>query len=200
MQKESKRVKIKKSPVEQHIFDGLGDTENAYEYIEDFIPLIGEIVVAFNGLEAALDSVLCETFSDRTDQKGLLVLHSMMYSTKVDLYKKFNDDFIRAFDLDCPGYKDLVSALKECGVLRNKVVHANWEYTDNEGYTQVKYKVGNEGLEHELCQFSQESLKAIAEKIYTTRLALGKFDAECSHKLSEWNNSTNNNNPRNRSE
>lgn len=194
-------MKVKKSPVGQNILDGLGDTENGYIYIEGFIPWIGEIVVAFNGLEASLDSVLCETFSDRSDQKGLLVLHSMMYSTKVDLYKKFNDDFIRAFDWDFPEYKDLISALKECGVLRNKVVHANWEYTDEEGYTQVKYKVGNEGLEHELCQFSEESLKKIVERIYETRTALGEFDEECSYKISEWNNAVaKNDNVRNRSE
>lgn len=146
-------MKIKKSPVGQSILDGLGDTENGYDHIEDFIPWIGEIVVAFNGLEASLDSVLCETFSDRSDQKGLLVLHSMMYSTKVDLYKKFNDDFIRAFEWDIPSYKKLISALKECGVLRNKVVHANWEYTDEEGYTQVKFKVGNEGLSMSYASF-----------------------------------------------
>lgn len=194
-------MKVKKSPVGQNILDGLGDIENGYDYIEDFIPWIGEIVVAFNGLEASLDSVLCETFSDRSDQKGLLVLHSMMYSTKVDLYKKFNDDFIRAFEWDFPEYKGLISALKECGVLRNKVVHANWEYTDEEGYTQVKYKVGNEGLEHELCQFSQESFKKITEKIYETRRVLGEFDEECSDKISKWNNTAaNNENVRNRSE
>lgn len=171
-------MKVKKSPVGQHILDGLGDTENGYKFIEDFIPWIGEIVVAFNGLEASLDSVLCETFSDRSDQKGLLVLHSMMYSTKVDLYKKFNDDFIRTFDWEFPEYKELISSLKECGVLRNKVVHANWEYTDEEGYTQVKFKVGNDGLEHELCQFTEESLKKVVDKIYETRHALGDFDEE----------------------
>ena len=107
------------------MLENLGDTENAYEYIEDFIPWIGEIVVAFNGLESYLDSLLCETFSDRSDQKGLLVLHSMMYSTKVDLYKKFTDDFVRTFNWDIPNYKNLMSSLKECGDLRNKVVHAN---------------------------------------------------------------------------
>jgi hypothetical protein len=42
-------VKIKKSPVGQNILDGLGDTENGYEHIEDFIPWIGEIVVALIG-------------------------------------------------------------------------------------------------------------------------------------------------------
>lgn len=172
-------MKTKKSPVGQHILDGLGDTENGYDHIEDFIPWIGEVVVAFNGLESSLDDALCEMISDRSDQKGLLVLHSMMYSTKVDLYRKFNDDFIRVFDWNIPSYKELISALKECGVLRNKVVHANWEYTDDQGYTQVKYKVGSEGLEHELCKFSEDSLK----KIYQTRQALGEFDEERSYYL-----------------
>jgi hypothetical protein len=194
-------MRVKKSPVGQHISDGLGDTENGFKFIKDFIPWIGEIVVAFNGLEASLDSVLCEFFSDRSDQKGLLVLHSMMYSTKVDLYKKFNDDFIRNFDWEFPEYKELISSLKECGVLRNKVVHANWEYTDEEGYTQVKFKVGEDGLEHELCQFTEESLEKIVDKINETRHALSDFDEECSYKISECNNSiTNNENIRNRSE
>lgn len=79
----------------------------------------------------------------------------------------------------------MISSLKECGVLRNKVVHANWEYTDDEGYTQIKYKVGNEGLHHELCQFTEESLAVILEKIYETRHALGAFDDECSDRISE---------------
>lgn len=194
-------MKIKKSPVGQHILDGLCDIENGYDHIKDFIPWIGEVVVAFNALEASLDHILCETFSDRSDRKGLLVLHSMMYSTKVDLYKKFNDDFICVFDWVIPSYKELISALKECGVLRNKVVHANWEYTDEKGYTQIKFKVGSDGLEHELCQFSEESLKGIIEKIYETRCVLGEFDEECSYKISEWNNKgPNNDKVRNRSE
>ena len=194
-------MRVKKSPVGQHILDGLGDTENGYDFIEDFIPWIGEIVVAFNGLEASLDSVLCETFSDRSDQKGLLVLHSMMYSTKVDLFKKFNDDFIRGFGWEIPEYQGLISSLKECGILRNKVVHANWEYTDDEGFTQVKYKVGDAGLEHELCQFSEDSLRKIVETIYQTRHALGEFDEECSYRISQWNNEiANRTNTRNRSE
>lgn len=181
-------MKVKKSLVGQHILDGLGDTESALEYIEDLIPWIGEIVVAFNGLEATLDSVLCEMFSDRSDQMGLLVLHSMMYSTKVELYKKFCDDFIRAFEWSIPSYRELISDLKECGVLRNKVVHANWEHTNDEGYTQVKYKVGKEGLEHEMCQFTPEYLERIFTKIYETRSALGEFDEERGYKLSEGSN------------
>jgi len=165
--------------------DGLGDTENGYDHIETLVPWIGEIVVAFNGLEATLDSVLCESFSDRSDQKGLLVLHSMQYSTKVDLYKRFCDDFNRAFEWEAPNYPELISSLRESGVLRNKVVHANWEFTDDKGYTQVKYKVGNDGLQHELCQFTEGSLEHVVDKIVEARHALGNYDEARSFKLAE---------------
>ena len=194
-------MKIKKVPVGQYMLENLGDTDDAYEYIEGLIPWIGEIVVAFNGLESSLDSLLCETFSDRSDQKGLLVLHSMMYSTKVDLYKKFTEDFLRAFSWEIPIYKTLIPLLKECGDLRNKVVHANWEQTNNDGYTQIKYKLGANGLDHELCQFSADSLEMIFKKIHEARHALSDFEEECQARITEWNNDiANKNNIRNRSE
>lgn len=194
-------MKIKKVPVGQYMLENLGNTDDAYEYIEGLIPWIGEIVVAFNGLESSLDSLLCETFSDRSDQKGLLVLHSMMYSTKVDLYKKFTEDFLRAFNWEIPIYKTLIPLLKECGDLRNKVVHANWEQTNNDGYTQIKYKLGANGLDHEFCQFSADSLEMIFKKIHEARHALSDFEEECQAKITEWNNDiANKNNIRNRSE
>lgn len=193
-------MKTKKSPAGQHILDGLGDTEFGYEYVEELLPWIGDVVLAFNGLEASLDSLICETISDRSDQKGLLVLHNMMYATKVDLYKRLNDDFIRTFEWNIPGYEELISDLKDCGSLRNKVVHANWEYTDTEGYTQVRFRIGAGGIEHELCQFSIDSMRRIVDKIYETRRKLGEFEQECSYKISEWNNDLKNrSNERNRS-
>jgi hypothetical protein len=180
-------MKIKKVPVGQYMLDNLGNTDEAYEYIQDLVPWIGEIVVAFNGLESALDSLLCEMFSDRSDQKGLLVLHSMMYSTKVDLYKKFTEDFVREFNWEIPVYKSLIPSLKECGDLRNKVVHADWEKTNSDGYTQLKYKLGKNGLDHELCQFSAESLEMIFIKIHEARHALNDFEDECQARIAEWN-------------
>ena len=194
-------MKSKNTPVGQYILDGMGDTEFGYEYVEDLVPLIGEVVFSFNGLEATLDHMLCETISDRSDQKGLLVLHNMMYATKVDLFKRFSDDFIRMFDWYIPEYPSLISDLKECGVLRNRVVHANWEYTDEDRFTQVRFRMGKEGLEHELWQFSIESMNEIVQKIYGTRTKLGEFDEECSFRISQWNNNiANRNNERNRSE
>jgi len=90
-------LKSKRAPVGQYIMENLGDTDNAYEYVEDLMPLIGEVVLFFNALESDLDDDLCKTISDRSDQKGLLVLHNMMYATKVDLFQRFTSDFQRTF-------------------------------------------------------------------------------------------------------
>lgn len=194
-------MKNKRVPVGQNILDGLGETELGCEYVEELMPLIGELVLAFNGLEATLDSLLCETISDRSDQKGLLVLHNMMYATKVDLYKRFNDDFVRMFDWNIPEYENLITNLKECGTLRNRVVHANWECTDEDGFTQVRFQINKNGLEHELWQFSVESMNQIIQKIYDARTKVGEFDEECSCRVSQWNNDiVNRKNERNRSE
>ena len=179
-------MKNKRVPVGQYTIENLGDTESSYDRIEQLMPLIGEIVTYFNSLEASLDDCICAAISDRSDQKGLLVLNSMMYATKVDLFKKFSDDFLRSYGFDIPGYEELISNLKECGTLRNRVVHANWDRTDEDGYTQVRIRVGKEGLEHELWQFSGESLLQIMQKIIDTYNLLDEFDQACDEKVSEW--------------
>lgn len=163
-------MKSKKALVGQYIIEGIGDTDAAYEYVQDLMPSIGEVVFWFNALESDLDHLLCFYISDRSDQKGLLVVSNMMYATKIDLFERFTADFLR-YTLDKPPdwFPTMVASLKECGTLRNKVVHANWNYTNEDGYTQVKIKVGKQGLEHEMIQFTKESLEEIVAKIMSAR-------------------------------
>jgi hypothetical protein len=162
-------MKTKTTPVGQFIIDELGDTDEAFDYVYDLMPLIGEVVIWFNTLESDLDHILCNFISDRTDQKGLLVVANMMYATKLDLFERFANDFLRASANAPEWFPKVISELRECGTLRNKVVHANWMYTDSDGYTQVKIKVSKRGLEHELTQFTAESLQRIIQKIQTVR-------------------------------
>jgi len=169
-------MKTKKIPVGQLLGDGLGDTDNAIENIENLMPLIGNVVVWFNALENDLNHALCDFISDRSVQKGILVVSNMMYSTKLELFEKFASDWMRAFENEPVWFQELISDLKTCSSLRNKVVHANWLETDDEGYTQVRIKVARSGLaEHELTQFTAESLELILEKIKTTRGRLAEL-------------------------
>lgn len=177
-------MKNKKSPAGQFKLDGLGEIDEAEEYIQSIVPLIGEVVLNFNGLESDLESCLCEIISDRADTKGLVVLNQMMFATKVNLYERFIDDRNASIPDVFPNHKLVFCGLKECGTLRNRIVHANWEYTNIEGYTHVRFKMGKSGMEHELIQFSVESMQKTIEKIIETRKLLGEYEEEASHAFS----------------
>lgn len=171
-------MRAKSIPVGQLIIDGLGEIENAYDYVHELMPLIGEVVLWFNTLETDIDDILCGFISDRTDQKGLLVVGSMMYATKLDMFERFASDFFRSVGDQPACFTRLLSDLRECGSLRNKVVHANWMYTNDDGYTQVKIKITKRGLEHELVQFTKDSLELIIGKIEAARDQLDYLNIE----------------------
>jgi len=167
-------VKQKSVNFIQHLYHEI-DEEKVEDYLSNLYSLIGMIVVDFNGLESSLDSVLCEIFSDRSDATGLIVLHKMGYAAKVDLFKRFNDDFQSSLNTQIEGYEQLLSNLRESGRLRNLVAHADWENTDEDGYTYIKLNISKKGMEQQYVQFSEESLEKIYELILSTRSALGIY-------------------------
>lgn len=168
-------MKTKYTQFIQHLYHDQGDEEKAEEYLKDAVPLIGAVVVYFNSLEALLDMVLCETFSDRTDSTGLIVLTNMGYSAKLNLFKRFCDDFHTATGHEIDGYAHVIGELRECAKLRNHVVHANWEQTDEQGYTYVRLKVSKSGMQQEYAQFSKESLEALVTRIENAMEKLGEY-------------------------
>lgn len=153
----------------QHLSHEIEDEDKAEEYLDDALPSIGLIVMYFNALESSLDSVLCENFTDRTDSIGLIVLNGMNFSSKVELFKRFCDDLHLAIDQNITGYDQLINNLKESGRLRNLVVHANWEDTDENGYTYIRLKMSKKGMHQEYVQFSIDALQKIIELIISTR-------------------------------
>ncbi|GEB70214.1 hypothetical protein [Pseudoalteromonas carrageenovora] len=168
-------MKSKRTQFQQHLYHEIEDEEKAESYLSDSMPLIGEIIMYFNGLESSLDSFLCETFTDRTDSTGLIVLHKMGYSAKVDLFKRFADDFHLCMEKPFDGYGELMANLKESGRLRNLVAHADWENTDNDGYTYVSLRISKKQMEQEYVQFSIESLQKIINLIFDTRTCLSNY-------------------------
>lgn len=168
-------MKIKLKEFIQHLSHDIEDEDKAEKYLEGALPFIGLIVMYFNALESTLDSILCENFTDRTDATGLIVLNKMNYSAKVDLLKRFCDDFQVALDKQLNGYDQLINDLNESARLRNLIVHANWESTDDEGYTYVRLKMSKKGMHQEYVQFTEESLEKIIDLIIKTRLNLSEF-------------------------
>jgi len=168
-------TKTKLTEFVQHLSHEIDDEEKAEEYIENAIPFIGLIIMYFNSLESSLDSVLCENFTDRTDSTGLIVLNKMGFSAKIDLLKRFCDDFQFSLNENLEGYERLINDLKESARLRNLVAHANWQSTNEEGYAFVRLKMSKKGIQQEYVQFTEESLQKIIELILTTRSNLHDF-------------------------
>ena len=168
-------MKTKLKDFIQHLYHEIEDEKKAEEYLDNALPSIGLIVMYFNSLESSLDSVLCENFTDRTDSTGLIVLNKMNFSSKVDLFKRFCDDFQVSVNIQLEGYEALINDLKESGRLRNLVVHANWESTDEEGYTYVRLKMSKRGMQQEYVQFTEESLQKIIELVEKTQTTLEEF-------------------------
>ncbi len=99
---------------------------------------------------------------------GLLVIHKMTYSSKVDLLNRISTQFKNDTGREIKIQKKLISNLKETGRLRNAVVHAEWENTDFEGYTHVNIKINESGINQEYLQFDETSLKSILDLINNT--------------------------------
>ena len=140
-------MKTKLKEFIQYLSHEIEDEEKAEQYLNNALPFIGLIVMYFNALESSLNSVLCENFTDRSDSTGLIVLNKMNYSAKVDLFKRFCDDFQLGMACKLDGYDKLIEDLNESAKLRNLIVHANWESTDEEGYTYVRLKMTKQGMQ-----------------------------------------------------
>ncbi len=178
-------MKKKTKEFVQNIYHDIEEGD-ADEYLKKSLPLVGSVVMNFNSLEKSLDSFLCETLTDRTDSVGLIVLQKLSYSAKIDLFKRFCDDFHLAVQKKPKKYKGLIEDLAEIGRLRNLVVHADWENTDHEGYTFVKIKTSSKGMEQEYVQFSAASLKKLIKQIVIVNQHLSDYWEERSDILTRW--------------
>lgn len=169
----------------QHLSHDIDDEDRAEEYLDESLPLIGLVVMYFNSLEKSLDSLICEIISDRTDAPGLIVIQKLMYAAKVDLFKRFSNDFHGCFDSSPADFNELIGELIEVGKLRNLVVHADWSSTDEEGYTFVRLKTSSNGMLQEYVQFSVDSLEKLIERLIKTNHRLSDYCEWKSDRLQE---------------
>jgi len=158
----------------QHLSHDIEDEDKAEEYLDESLPLVGLVVMYFNSLEKSLDSFICEIISDRSDVPGLIVIQKLMYAAKVDLFKRFSDEFHSCFSTP-EDFGDFVGELVEVGRLRNLVVHADWSNTDEEGYTYVRLKTSSNGMLQEYVQFSVDSLETLIERLIKANHRLSDY-------------------------
>ena len=166
-------MKNKTKPVDQYVYHEIDDQVKIEAFLEKTAPLIGQIVYRFNTLEECLNLEICQWLNTRTDTFGLIVLHKLNFSSKVDLLKRFCITYENDCSVKLPTLNKLVSNLYEAGRLRNAVIHAEWENTDFEGYTHVNIKFNRDSFKQEYIQFTEDSLKSIIKLINDT---LSLFD------------------------
>jgi hypothetical protein len=159
----------------QHLSHEIDDENHAEAYLDDSLPLVGLVVMYFNAVEKSIDSFICEIISDRTDAPGLIVIQKLMFTAKLDLFKRFCEDFHQCFESEPPKFDELVRELSEIARLRNLVVHADWNSTDHEGYTFVRLKGSKKGMLQEYVQFSVGSLGKLIERIIAANHLLSDY-------------------------
>jgi hypothetical protein len=160
-------MKRKTSEFIQHLHHELDEDENANaeQLFDESLSLVGLVVMYFNRLEAAINAAICASISDRSDSKGLLVIHGMQYSAKVDLYKRLCDELHSYVSGNAPAYEKLIDKLKGVGQLRNIVVHADWTSADAQGYAYLRLKLSSSGMHQEYVQFTPEAMEKIVFQI-----------------------------------
>lgn len=168
-------MKTKTRQFVQHLSHEIEDEDRAAAYLDDSLPLIGLVVMYFNAVEKSVDSMICEIISDRTDVPGLIVIQKLMFNAKLDLFKRFSEDFHQSFGSEAPNFDELIRELGEIARLRNLVVHADWNNTDEEGYTFVRLKGSTDGMLQEYVQFSVESLEKLMDRIIAANHLLSDY-------------------------
>lgn len=168
VQPQTTTMKTKQLPLQQYVFLNKyleGDNEGFFEHIS---PQIGFVVIDFNLLEERLTSFLCEIISDRSDAKGLILTQGMSYIAKVDLFDRYSSYIQQIVEKSIETHKKFIDDLKECGRLRNMVVHAEWDTIDKEGYAYVKLRTTRKDILQEFALLDVDSLIDVRNKIIET--------------------------------
>ena len=166
-------MKKRFEPFQQYLVHDLGTADvHSNPALADTLMYIGLVVWRFNTLERSLDHAICKATNDRTDAVGLIVIHGMPYSQKVELYRRMCEDLHEAVRNPVPSFDGLIDALKKAAINRNLVVHADWTTSDAKGYTFTKLQIKNGGMAQEYAQLTVESMESICDEMTAT---LGQF-------------------------
>lgn len=171
-------MKKKEIPIQQYSLEGKNLDGASEDFLNKTAPLIGYIVHSFNSLEELLNESICNLINERTHSPGLIVIHKLNYSAKVDLFKRFLNDYQNVINKKILYFEKLTENLNTAGNLRNQVIHADWEHAFDDGYTLSKVKINSKGITQEYIQFTPESLIKIHNLIVETIDMFDDFEEE----------------------
>ena len=90
--------------------------------------LIGYVIFAFNDLEETLSSGICDLISDRSEDKGRIVIMRLNFTQKVDLYRDLVGHLLHTLQKKTllQRLDSLVKKVNDLGRRRNQIIHAAW--------------------------------------------------------------------------
>ncbi len=139
------------------------------DFLEETAPLIWYIVQDFNLLDERLNEIICEFISSRSHHIWAAVIYKMHFTAKVDLFYRLRREMELGIGWEIPILKSLVEDMKKCAILRNAVIHAEWENTDEENFTFINLNFNSENWMHQQYeQFTPETLEKIDDFINET--------------------------------
>ncbi|MEQ9287342.1 MAG: hypothetical protein RIG77_10565 [Cyclobacteriaceae bacterium] len=169
-------MRRKEKNIGQYSFETKNLNDDIDEFLDSVAPEIGYLIFDFNSLEESLTSLLCKMINDRADSTGLILTSGMSYSSKVNLLNRYMEHGQLLAGREIEGYDNFIGEMKECGTLRNMVVHAEWETADIDGYTLIKVKVKKGELIQEYVQFDLESLTKIRNRINSLTNKISEYE------------------------
>ncbi|MGB2580704.1 MAG: hypothetical protein WBC83_03340 [Minisyncoccia bacterium] len=164
----------KKQEMEQFDSGSLGELVPG-EILEQYAPMIGELILTFSELEHTLNGEVVKMICARADTVGYAVIGGLRYGQKIELFKNLfgptvhslnNKELEKVFD-------DLVSRLVCTSEYRNNVAHAEWCNLDADSHVRVKIKSDKLGtmsvfkkITMEVLEEQIEEIKSLSEDLY----------------------------------
>jgi hypothetical protein len=161
---------------EQFIFETINCDCADEKFLEKTAPLVGKVVQKFNSLERELNSAICSMFSDDYDPMGLVVICGMTYSQKVNLLERLLKHDLRMMGKKDEWFDDLFLKLQRAGKLRNVVVHADWQSSEEDGNTPSSMKLKHGVLQQEFFNFTPKTLRDIIREIDKAKRLMEEFE------------------------
>ena len=129
-----------------------------------------------------------DLISDSAHDKGILITQNLNYSAKVDLFNRYSEHIQHISNKEIKLHEKLIFDLKECGRLRNVVVHAEWNSVDLDCYAFVKFRFKKNDIIQEFVQLNEDSLIKIRNLIIDTHNSFDEYEEEYSKLLRTYYN------------
>ena len=145
----------------------------AYEILEEYYPLIGQVIASFNSLEDDINEALVDYINNKIDEIGWTIIADMPFYSKLHLWNKLielwarqdleiNEPEIQFFLNDAQNIFKKINRLSE---LRNKIVHADWDNMNEKLFAKSKAKTGKKGIEHIYLSINSEEFEKITDQL-----------------------------------